>query len=377
MVRSLFVLAALACSPTVHAQDAAPPTDEELLEAFRGLEAELQVECIEWFTAECERLPTFQRELIDHVLDSLDQPIFDWRPAPTPQTFDPETHAPAQPIARRFVNTSSGTHKKVVERMLRKVPKRKLQEAHEYSWPLGTVVRTAEHLDPERIAQNAVLGLEPRVDLVEAIVTRALDDGKYREVAVAFGHAYSDRVGNAYRELTLYDAWSSGANMEMPDIEVLGIVHTLLDDWKTWVAPVPGSSHNKLYSTVGEIYLPYHRARGLRTALARTYLQADPVLRDNYGPAAGRLHAFWERAASDPDTLAETLPDGESWQEWLEKEGKAVDTDLELWQRAEGAIVEIDDQREIARHNTRTVDDPVGCVDLTAPEPGVCRLGGG
>jgi hypothetical protein len=317
------------------AQDAPTPTDAELLAAFQKLDGPTQKEAVDWFASECERLPTYQRELIDFILRELGQDPLAWPDAPAPECYDSAHHTPGQVIPRRFVDTSKGPHAKVVERMLRKVPKRELEAAYVYDWGLGTVVEVGELRDPLRVARNAVRGIEPRVDLIESIVLMQLDGGKYREVAKAFSHAYADREGNAYRELTLYDAWASGADMEMPDVECLGIVHDLEGDWKRWVAPVPPSEHETLYAWIGERFVPYHRARGLRTALARSYLLAEPVQRDGYGPAEGRNHAFWERIASDPKALAKTLPDGEAWSKWLEKEGAKVDNDRKLWQKAE------------------------------------------
>ena len=317
------------------AQEVTGPTDAELLAAFQKLDAPTQKEAVEWFASECERLPTYQRELIDFVLRELGQDPLTWPVAPAPKTYDSAHHTPGQVIPRRFVDTSKGAHAKVVERMLRKVPKRELEPAFVYDWALGSVVSVGELRDPLRVARNAVRGIEPRVDLIESIVLMQLDSGQYRDVAQAFSHAYADREGQAYRELTLYDAWASGADMEMPDVECLGLVHDLEDDWKRWVAPVPPSQHKALYAWIGERFAPYHRARGLRTALARSYLLADPVQRDGYGPAEGRQQAFWERAKSDPKALAKELPDGEDWSEWLEKEGAKVENDRELWKRTE------------------------------------------
>ena len=80
-----------------------------------------------------------------------------------------------------------------------------------------------------------------------------MDDGSMKSVMTAFSHAYADRQGNAFPGITLYDAWSSGAEMEMPDVECLGIVHDLLDDWKTWKAPV--RKQESLYDAIGELFV--------------------------------------------------------------------------------------------------------------------------
>ena len=44
-----------------------------------------------------------------------------------------------------------------------------------------------------------------------------------RSALAAFGPAYTDRNGNVYPGVTLYDAWASGPEIEMPDVDVLGV----------------------------------------------------------------------------------------------------------------------------------------------------------
>jgi len=331
------------------AQAQAAPTDEAALAAFVKLAPDIQREAVMWFRAECERLPTFQRGLIDHVLLHLGRDPLGWPKAPEVEVYDATRHAPAQPIVRRFVDVERAEHAAVVKRMLRKIPARELVPAFEYDWALGTVVEVGVFDDPMRIARNALRGIEPRLDLIEALVTQQLDRGTHRAEAKAFAHVYSDRAGNAYRPITLYDAWASGTEMEMPDVESLGIVHDLADDWKRWVAPVAESKQKPLYDWIGQRFVPYHQGRGLRTALARSFLLADPVQRDAYGPSEGRLQAFWERVQSDPAALAEALPDSKKWAEWLEKEGAKVERDLDLWQRGEARRVALRESQEYVR----------------------------
>ena len=103
--------------------------------------------------------------------------------------------------------------------------------------------------------------------------------------------------------------------MEMPDVDQLGIVHTCLNEWKRWKAPV--SDQEGLYEKVGELFQELHRHRGLRHALARCYAAGDPVLRDGYAGHLDRFHALWDQASSRPSELAPKLPEPDKWEDFL------------------------------------------------------------
>ena len=150
-----------------------------------------------------------------------------------------------------------------------------------YDWGSGTILRRARGDTPERAFELALRGLPPETDLVQALVERALDDGSLRSTHAAFGRAYTDRTGLVYPGITLYDAWKSGAEIEMPDVDCLGIVNTVLDDWTTWTSIVPGNRQAALYARIAELFQPAHRparaarrgGRDLRARHARAVLR--------------------------------------------------------------------------------------------------------
>ena len=333
MVRTLLLaaglLAPLAAAPLQDA--AADPTDDELRTAWRALEPSDREEVAAWFTAEAGRMDTFQAGLMRHVYRSLETDRYAWPEAPErPPTYDPETHAPAQPIPRRFLDPDSRSVRAWTEEVFARNPPRRLASGWRYDYGARTVQRLAPIEDPERIFENGLAGFPPDLDLVEALVEQALDDGSQQAAHAAFGHAYADRDGRAYPGVTLYDALGSGLEIEMPDVECLGVVHDLLDDWDTWVAPVSPFQHDELYERIGALWLPASRHRELRRALARVYLSGDPALDGAWSLSLERLHAYWERASSDPAKLAAELPDTEEWEDWLREEGRAVDRDRKL-----------------------------------------------
>ncbi|HIG10187.1 MAG: hypothetical protein ABGY71_15650 [bacterium] len=293
-------------------------TDEQALKAWQALDEDQKLEVMEWFRAEVVYLPTFQNQLLAHILDNQTEDPGFWPAAEAAPWFDPRTHAPLQPIPRKPLKAGSRALEKKRAEFFFRVPKRRLASGWVYDYVTGELRRSAPANDIERLFANALAGFAPNHDLAEALVEQQLDRAEERPCLTAFAHAYTDRSGRVYSGLTLYDAWASGANMEMPDIDTLGILHTLTGDWKTYKAPVPGRLQRELYDRVADLFLPAQRYRGLRHALAMTYLCGRPKLRDGYSANLDRLHSLWERAASTPSTLRESLPDAKGWQKFLE-----------------------------------------------------------
>ncbi|MDP6539317.1 MAG: hypothetical protein QF903_11175 [Planctomycetota bacterium] len=320
------VLAARSAAPASAAQE---PTDARAEAAWRTLDADTRTEVIERFRLEVAWNDTFQNALLRFVLDGQERDPGLW-PARRPAAhFDPATHAPRQPTPRRPLGADSARVKKQAERFFFRVPPRRLRSGWAYSYETRGLVREVDADDPDRLFANGLRGFPPDLDLAEALVERALDDGAQRLVLTAFGHAYTDRLGALFPGLTLYDAWASGGEMEMPDIDCLGIVHTVLDDWTSWKAPVPTRKQDELYATIGALFVDARRHRGLRHALARSYLTGEAVLRDGYQPSLAAFHALWEDASSNPATLAERLPPAADWEGFLTAWGERVDDEPE------------------------------------------------
>jgi hypothetical protein len=304
---------------TTSLSSAEGPTDEEVLAAWEKLDPDVQEEVVEWFRSEIIWLDTFQNKLLRFVLTDLERDPGTWPVVEPAPYYDPATHAPAQPIPRKaLAPTSVKVEKKRAEFFFR-VPERGLDSAWVYDYAARELRRTQRTDDPDRLFRNALRGFPPDLDLAEALVEMALDDGAEQKAAAAFAHAYTDRTGNVFTGLTLYDAWASASNMEMPDIDNLGVVHDLLDEWKKYVAPVPGHKQKPLYNTVGDLFQTINRHRGLRHAMAMTYLSGHPALRDGYGPNLERLHALWDKHESTPDKLLEDLPATKDWERFLKK----------------------------------------------------------
>ncbi|MCC6409088.1 MAG: hypothetical protein IT453_18150 [Planctomycetes bacterium] len=285
--------------------------------AFETLSPDEQVGLVEALAIESANIGTFQMVLVRFVLGSeeIDPGL---RPDAAPlEWYDPETHAPKQPIARRVLAPDDPRVATAENEILGALERREAVSGWAYDWGRREVVRLANERDPWRVFENALLGLPPYWDLAEALVEQRLDDGTYQKVLAAFGHAYTDRVGGVYTNITLYDAYASRASIEMPDVDTLGLVHEVLGDFETWKSIVPESQHEALFGRLGELYMPAFHFRGLRNAVARTFVCGSTELRDGYQQHLDNFHALWESAGSDPAVLAAQLPDETKWSEFL------------------------------------------------------------
>ncbi len=304
-------------------------TDTRIREAWSYLLPDEQAEVIEWFRLEISVRDTFQNRCLRFVLEAQESDPGFWPLAAEATWFDPEEHAPAQPIPRRRLDPKSSSATRMRDAVNRARPPRKLQSAWAYDWATGGLVRLGE-TTPEMVLENALAGFPPDLDLAEVLVLRQLDTGEERAALGAFEHAYSDRVGNVF-PITLYEAWSAGVEIEMPDVDTLGIVHTVLDDWRKWKAPVPPRQHRELYATIGDIFAGARRYRGLREALAAAYLSGSPAVRDGYRESLVRFHALWDKHASTPANVLPELPRSpEDWTDFLQELADECEKDRDL-----------------------------------------------
>ncbi|MDF1838404.1 MAG: hypothetical protein P1V35_11075 [Planctomycetota bacterium] len=303
-------------------QEAKGYSDKQLQAAWDSLDADDKRRASEWFSQEAKRLPCFQNTLISFLKGSLEKDPYDWPEAEAGPTFDPETHAPAQPIPRVPQAKDSSEYKSVWKSLVGWMPERRLNSAWSYNYATQSVERVGDPGDPERIFQNGLAGFPPDLDLAEAICQSLLDDGSLVETHRAFAHTYAVRSGHSFPGITLYDAWSSGRKIEMPDVECLGLLHTLENDWKSFKAPV--RKQDALYRRIEALYVPVQRQRALQEAMARCYLIGTPVLAAGYGGTEDFLSDVWEQNASTPGQVKEALPNSKGWKKWMEKGQKTL-----------------------------------------------------
>jgi hypothetical protein len=302
--------------------------------AFLALTEKEQLDLLDWFMVECEKLHSFQNSLIRYVLDAEGAPPPEGWPglAPAP-IYDPNVHAPGQPIPRRPLAANAPDALAVRNQLLAAPGSRRLDSGWMVDYAARGLVRLPHEGDPVRVFENALLGMAPDWDLAEAMVELGLDSGAHQKEFKAFAHAYTDRWGGVYPGVTLYDAYASLQTVEMPDVDTLGILHELFDDWTSFTAPVPGERHEELYTRINEVSKRLIRHRGLRTNLARTYLCGTAELRDSYAHNLDNFHALWEHVGSDPATLAAQLPDDSGWRDYLQGWADTLALEPELFSK--------------------------------------------
>jgi len=281
-------------------------TDAELAALWKRLSGEQKRAAVAGLRARLERLDTGQMRALRKVLTGVPESVPELGDRPF---FDPKVHSPGNVIARRRLSASDGRVKKMKKELgLETVEAPGPRRAYVYDWVSGEVRRDGDPDLPETVFQNALLGLPPGADLARALVLARLASPKEAKLQSAFAHAYTDREGNVF-PISLFDAWCSGQVFEMPDVDTLGIVHVVLDEWTRWVAPVPATQHDPLYATIGELFRAARPARELREACADVWLQAAPLVRPGYESHVANLHALWTLYDSEPGALSEALPE--------------------------------------------------------------------
>ncbi len=371
MLRSPCILvAALATSGFAQSPSKEILDDARLRQAWQFLTAAEQEDVAARFEEEAGALRSFENALIAHALtlEPTDPGLLPT--AGAAPIYDPKVHAPAQPIARSVLKPDDPIALEAKQRMVDAELDRSPPSAWRYDWTKREVQRAADPHEPTRVFENALAGRPPNFDLAEAIVEKTLDRGGETKTLAAFAHAYTDRAGNVYPGVTLYDAWSSGAEIEMPDVDVLGIVHDVLGDWNRWKAMIPDSQHRAIYDAVGKLYQRAHKYRALRSALAESYLVGKPALRDGYIGHVLRFHGLWESAKAEPSSLAKELPDAEHAQEYMLHWSELFDRDGAKVQKAQARQATLEqDARDVRATLIRCMKESGALERKSRPEP--------
>lgn len=318
-----------------------------LTASWTGLDPAQKRAVIDDFRQRLVALDTLQLRLARAILEGTrsDQlPPLSERPY-----YDPKIHAPRDPIPRKRLTADDERVDDVLAQIEQKPLPGALRTSWSYDWASGTVERIGDPDDPETIFANALNGCSPEIDLACALVLKALDSGQEKKLLTAFSHAYTDRDGNVYPRITLYDAWLSGKVIEMPDVDVLGVLHDVLGEWERWTAPVPGSEHPALYAQVGELFQKARRYRQLRESLAECFLIARPAAREGYEGLQANLHAQWALVDSAPGSLAEVLPDGEKWELYIRALVKRCTDDPQMFRNGQKRLVQLEEDGKAVR----------------------------
>src|SRR6187402_507848 len=183
MPRVFFALALTAAALPAAAQE---PEDARLRQAWSYLTEEEQADVASWFRSEVEKLDTFQSRLLRAVLASepRDPGLFPEDSAL--EWYDPEKTAPKQPIARRKLPADDARAQRTREAFREHQPAQDVPSLWRYDWGRREIVRTGDLQSAQHVFDGALAGFAPQVDFAQALVERALDDGKQQAIQAAF-----------------------------------------------------------------------------------------------------------------------------------------------------------------------------------------------
>ena len=275
--------------------------------------------------------------------------------------YDPEVYAPGLPIPR----TELARDDIRVVSLRKRVGKDGYQPFVDYDFAAREIRGAPSarlEADYERTVGALLEGRSPYFDIARAAILKELDDGTMRKEFEAFGHVYTDREGNVYSGVSLYDVWASGMLMEMPDVDVLGILTNLVGEVRER-SPIPSSAHDRLYKIIGKLFAELRPYRPVREAIADTLLLGRPLSAE-YESYEVPLNALWIEAEFDTGRVVQMLAE-EPPQVLLDGLSQRCKEDRDLWLQARRRSIEV--KRDLLMLRSELVEalEAVGVLDFS------------
>lgn len=308
-----------------------PPPPEELIAAFGKLPADQQQSVLRAVERRLQREPA---EVVQRIVGSV-QGMAAYPPKPEPTFFQPKEFAPVA-AARQVLPAGSDRHRAGTAGIK---PLLWLADLHccvVYDWSIGKAVRVKDALTEAESFANMAHGYPPGTDQAVAQVLATIDDDpEQRRLAQYFEHLYADRDGRVFAGVSLFDAWYSGVQLEMPDVEAIAFARQFLKT-QSFVSPIPADRRReRLYQQIKQAFADHREYRTLRLAAAAAHVAADPPLDVTYQPLLGRCHWLWAEVDQDPKAFAKWL------RERKDRSGLLSDIDQRL-RRDQDAIAQRD-----------------------------------
>ena len=150
-------------------------------------------------------------------------------------------------------------------------------------------------------------GVLPDEDLARAVLLSQFDrEGTLLAETEFFAHAYSDRDGNAYEDISLAEVWSSSVELEVPDVDALAYIQKVWHD-PTVKPPLSQTDHDRWYPRMGESLARVRHRRQLSRALAAVWFDGRPALDDGYEASIDIMHALVARSGENAARISEGL----------------------------------------------------------------------
>lgn len=301
-----------AAPPARSAQDpgaangsAEDPLLARLLPRFRSLPAAEQVRIAE---------ACYQRALAaEHPLaraaaalegGGVDRQVLDPDPR---RAFDASRYAPALQLVTRHAEPGETAWEQVRAEFFGRNAPPDPGAAWEWDYGRNALIRPRTALPPEARLVALLAGRWPEPDRLAALAEASLDHDSARDaVADYFAHHYRDRAGVVFAGIRLDDAWGSGREIEVSDVEAVAWLRTVAQEDRVR-SPIPAKLHDPIYTRISESYAVWREYRTLRRALAVRLCSTDAEPPPVYRALAERLDQAWVELGHDPARALELL----------------------------------------------------------------------
>lgn len=287
--------------------------DQDLIDAFSRLDEKRRQQVIEQIEAMIEEMDLTLVRQVRHLLDRAEAPA-----SPPPHLeekawFDEKKYAPRMPIERKVLPEKSRLLIRGRNKFLDKKVWYDLCDEYRYHFGKNKIYRLKKERVPEDRLRQYLLGYPPHSDLAREILLKILDTkSSWDKHADYFDHTYTDRDGNVYPGITLFDVWDSGQELECPDVDVIPYAWEILKD-RSFKSPIPaGRKRTNLYHTIGVAFRDYRRYRLMLEGAAAFYLASDPPVSPFVKPLNDEVHFLIATSESDPTRVAKFVAEHES-----------------------------------------------------------------
>lgn len=305
-----------------------------LLLAPKGDEVDPLVRAVETFRAADPEIRTaVVNDIRAAVLASDDATVKGWielgvrahrelktKPWPGLSYYEPKKYAP--PFPRAFVPAEDEAAKWIYDQMRPYDNEPRclgIRVRYDYASNRGYDLGADPALDD--VLNDYLLGYPPDPDWIIAWLEMQFDfDDGLDDLAEYFGHAYCDRDGACYSNISIYDVWAAQREygLEMPDGDAIAFARHILND-KSFVSPIPaGRKRAALYKEVSNGFQKYYQHRSWVEAAANVYLNPEAMIRTDHENLRERFWSSFVVLEDDPKRIADQFRKAGDRNKWYE-----------------------------------------------------------
>ncbi|MCA8964930.1 MAG: hypothetical protein KDC48_08580 [Planctomycetes bacterium] len=305
---------------------AEPPTAEQLLARLAKLPADTQALVVRNME---RRLQRADDDLLQSIL-TMERGLGSYPAVAAPAWFATKDYAPVA-TPRQLVAADSPQHRAATRGMRELEFLPDLNAAVVFDWQQGKAAKVGGELSDTKRFANYVHGYAPSADHAVARILEMFDDDpRQRRLGDYFSHLYCDRDGHVFAGVSLFAAWSSGQQIEMPDTDGIAFAQRVLQT-RSFTAPLPADRRrDRLYEQIRAAFAEHREYVSLRQCLAATYVCADPKVEATYQPLVRRGHFLWHQCGRDPEALARRLAEAGDRTELLRQVDAAIASQVEV-----------------------------------------------